>query len=212
MGFMNYVVSQAGKPSGIMGRFSVRLMNSGHWPVTKWGLGHIEVHPDDVILDIGCGGGKTVNRLASMTPEGKVYGIDYSEASVAVANSINKNYIADGRVKILQASAENLPFPDTLFDIVTAVQTSYFWPDLVKTLREIRRVLKRGGSLLIINEVYRDDNFEKRNSRFGNAGDFNYLLPEEYRTFFSEAGYPDIQIHVLPAKNWLTAVGVKADS
>jgi ubiquinone/menaquinone biosynthesis C-methylase UbiE len=188
------------------------LMNPGHWPVTQWGLSHIQVHPDDVILDVGCGGGRTVKHLAKMAPGGKVYGIDYSEASVTVASSINKNCIADGRVKILQASVESLPFPDTLFDIVTAVQTTYFWPDLVRGLREIHRILKRGGSLLIINEIYRDDNFEKRNSKWTKAGEFRYHLPEEFRVFLSEAGYSNIHIDVLQARNWITAVGIKADS
>jgi ubiquinone/menaquinone biosynthesis C-methylase UbiE len=212
MGLMNYMVSQARKPSGKLGRLWAWSMNTGHWPVTKWGLGHIEVQPDDVILDVGCGGGKTVNWLAAMATEGKVYGIDYSESSIAVASNTNKNYIADGRVEIFKASVESLPFPDESFSLVTAVQISYFWPDFVQTLREISRVLKRGGSLLIINEVYRDDNFEKKNAKLAKAGDFKYYLPEELRGFLGEAGYSNIQIDTRPAKNWLAAVGIKPDS
>jgi len=64
-----------------------------------------------------------------------------------VATSVNQRYINTGRVEILRASVESLPFSDDMFDLVTAVETYYFWPDLVENLKEIRRVLKPGGAL-----------------------------------------------------------------
>jgi SAM-dependent methyltransferase len=205
----DYITGQARKPSGKFGRLFAKSMLTGHWPVTQWGLSHVKVRKSDTILDIGCSGGKTVNRLAGMAPEGKVYGIDYSETSVAVAASINKDYIADGRVEIFQASVSSLPFQDNLFDLVTAVETYYFWPDLVSNLRGIRRILKPGGPLVLINETYWDERFEKRNAKWAKAGDFAYHLPDEFGEFFTEAGYSHVDIDVLPAKNWLTAMGVK---
>ena len=41
------------------------------------------------VLDIGCGGGKTVDRLCSIVANGKVYGIDYSELSVKSSEKLN---------------------------------------------------------------------------------------------------------------------------
>ena len=207
MGLMAKMVKQSRKPTGRFGRFYARLMNIGHSHVTRWGLSHVLINQNNTILDIGCGGGKTVNTLARMATEGKTYGIDYSEVSVAVATSANKRFIDAGRVEILHGSVEFLPFPDDLFDLVTAVESYYFWPDLVNNLKEIRRVLKPGGSVILINACYRDDRFEKRNSNWARIGDFTYHLPEEFRAFLRDAGYSSTQIEVLENKNWIAAIG-----
>ena len=162
-----------------------------------------------MILDIGCGGGKTVNTLAKIAAEGKVYGIDYSQVSVAVSTSKNKRLIDKGQVKILHASVDSLPFSDDMFDLVIAVESYYFWPDLINNLKEIRRVLKPGGSVTLINAMYRDERFEKRNSNLARIGNFTYHLPEEFRVFLKDAGYSPIQIEVLENKNWIAAIGTK---
>nr|CBH37533.1 conserved hypothetical protein, methyltransferase domain family [uncultured archaeon] len=205
---MEKMVKQCRKPTGIFGRLMARGMNYGH-KVTGWGLNHVSVNKDYTILDVGCGGGKTVNTLAKMAAEGKVYGIDYSEDSVAVASKINKRYIDTGKVEILHASVESLPFPDDFFDLVTAVETYYFWPDLIDNLMELRRVLKEGGSVVLISEVYRHERFEKRNANWARLGDFTYHLPEEFREFLGDAGYSSITVDVLEDKNWIVACGVK---
>ena len=205
---MEKMVKQCRKPTGIFGRLMARGMNYGH-KVAGWGLNHVSVNKDHVILDVGCGGGKTVNTLAKMAAEGKVYGIDYSKDSVAVASKVNKRFIDEGRVEIRHASVESLPFPDKFFDLVTAVETYYFWPDLINNLREIRRVLKLGGSVILINEVYRHDKFEKRNAKWARLGDFTYHLPDEFGEFLSDAGYSSIQIDVLESKNWIAVIGTK---
>jgi len=210
MGIMEKMVKQARKPTGVFGRFMARSMNYGHRKVSLWGSSHVSVNKDDTILDVGCGGGKTVNTLANRATEGKIYGIDYSEACVKVASRINKKLINAGRVEVLHASVESLPFPDDYFDLVTAVETYYFWPDLIKNLEEIRRVLKPGGSVILINEAYRHDRFEKRNAKWARMGDFSYHLPEEFREFLRDAGYSSIQTDVLEDKNWITAIGTKS--
>ena len=78
-------VSQCQKPRGWLGRFVLRRMNASHSRLTTWGLGHLAIVRRDVVLDVGCGGGETVRKLAAAVPEGRVYGVDHSEASVAVA-------------------------------------------------------------------------------------------------------------------------------
>jgi len=211
MGLMEKMIKQSRKPTGRFGIFYARLMNVGHSKVTQWGLSHASINSDNVILDIGCGGGKTVNTLAKTATTGKIYGIDYSEDCVVVASKINKKLIDAGRVEILHASVEDLPFPDDSFDLVTAVEAYYFWPDLINNLKEIRRVLKPGGSVILINEMYRHERFEKRNEKWARIGDFTYHLPEEFREFLRDAGYPSIQIDVLENKNWVTAIGTKMD-
>jgi SAM-dependent methyltransferase len=209
MGFMRFIVNQARKPTGRFGRLFARGMNIGHWPVIQWGLEHVDIRRTDVILDVGCGGGKTIRHLARLAQEGKVYGIDYSQASVAAATSVNRRYIDAGRVDIQHGSVASLPFPDATFDLVTAAETCYFWPDLVENLREIRRVLKPGGRLILINEAYRDKGGENRNAKWAELGGFTIYSPDEYDAFLSQAGYASVQIDTLPAKTWLSVVGVK---
>lgn len=209
MGLMEKMVIQCRKPTGTFGRLMARAMNYGHSKVTQWGLSHVLIKKDDMILDIGCGGGKTVNTLAKTATEGKVYGIDYSEDSVAVASKTNRKLIGAGRVEILHASVASLPFADDLFGLVTVVETYYFFPDLINNLKEIRRVLKPGGSVILINEAYRHDRFEKRNAMWARMGDFTYHLPDEFREFLRDAGYSSIQIDVLENQNWIAAMGTK---
>ena len=103
-----------------------------------------------------------------------------------------------------------MPFSDDLFDLVTAVETYYFWPDLVSNLKEIRRVLKPGGTVVLINEGYRYDKFEKRNTKFATIGKFIFHPPEEFGKFLKDAGYFPIQIEVFESKNWIAAMGKKA--
>jgi len=209
MGLMEKMIKQCRKPTGTFGRVMARSMNYGHSKVTRWGLSHVSINKDYTILDIGCGGGKTVNTLAKTATEGRIYGIDYSEDSVLVASKTNKKFIDAEQVKILHASIESLPFPNDLFDLVTAVESYYFWPDLINNLKEIRRVLKPGGSVILINEMCRDERFEKRNAKWARMGDFTYHLPEEFREFLRDAVYSSIQIDVLENKNWITAIGTK---
>ena len=79
-------------------------MNSRHSGVTDWGLSHIAVAKDDTVLDVGYGGGRTVGKLAAMATQGKVYGVDFSRESVAVATRTNRQSIAAGRVEIRHGS------------------------------------------------------------------------------------------------------------
>jgi hypothetical protein len=85
------------------------------------------------------------------------------------------------------------------------VGTYYFFPDLINNLKEIRRVFRPGGSVILINEAYRHDKFEKRNAKWARMGGFNYHLPEEFKGFLRDAGYSSIQIDVAEDKNWIAA-------
>lgn len=208
MNLSEKLVKQCRKPTGFFGRLVVRRMNRGH-KVAVWGLTHASISPDDVVLDVGCGGGKTVNRLAKLASNGKVYGVDYSEDSLKIARKLNKKLIEAGNVELFHASVESLPFPDSFFDLITAVETYYFWPDLVENLKEIRRVLKPGGQLLLINEMYTHEKFEKRNQKWMTLGNFECHTPEEFKEFLAASGYVSIRISLLEDKNWIVAAGTK---
>ena len=93
-----WVFRQVRKPSGPLGRHLVRAFNLGHATMTDWGLQQVMVPKNALILDVGCGGGRTVRRLVALAPEGKVVGLDYSAASVAVSRETNAQDIEIGRV------------------------------------------------------------------------------------------------------------------
>src|SRR5215831_6725165 len=146
---------QVRRPRGRLGPRVVQAMNLSHASMTDWGLEHVAVSKDAVILDVGCGGGRTVRRLAGLAPEGSVVGLDYSAASVAASRVTNAAEIESGRVRIEEGSVASLPFADRTFDIVTAVETHYYWLDLPANAREIFRVIKPGGTFALIAETYR---------------------------------------------------------
>ena len=204
-------VMQCRKPSGRLGRFVGRSMNFGHTKVRQWGLSHISIKPDSCVLDIGCGGGKTVKEIASSVTKGKVYGIDYSEDMVQLSKKVNDNLIKQRIVEIMYGTVSSLPFPDNMFDFVTVIETYYFWPDLINDLIEVKRVLKPGAFLLLVHAAYKDDRFKKRNSKLVNLLDIKIHTPDEYKGFLSEAGYQIEKINSLPEKNWITVVAQKSE-
>ncbi len=151
------LVENAGKPKGFWGKLMIKSMNSGHSDLTDWGLSHIEFERRYNVLDVGCGGGKAVAKLCEKIGNGKVWGIDYSDLCVKKAKKLNERNILCGKAKIAQASVSALPFNDNSMDVVTAVETYYFWPDKLNDLKEINRVLKVGGKLLLVFEMLQSD-------------------------------------------------------
>ena len=210
MGFMEKMVKQCRKPTGWFGRFVGMGMNRGHRRLRRWGLSHISIEHNAFILDVGCGGGKAVQELAQISStSGKVCGIDYSVEMVQLARKIKKKSVENGHIEIMHGSVSSLPFTDDMFNLVTAFETCYFWPNLIDDLKEIKRVLKPGGTLLIANEVYKHEKFEKRNLKWAKWGDMMLHTPEEYREFLTEAGYFSVAIFDIHEKNWITALAKK---
>jgi ubiquinone/menaquinone biosynthesis C-methylase UbiE len=148
-------MENAGKPRGFWGRLTMRDMNKSHSDLTDWGLSFLAFKKDDVVLDIGCGGGKTVQKISDYT-KGQVYGIDHAPTAVAESLHVNRKAIRKGQVAIVESSVSALPFGVDTFTKVTAIETIYFWPDLENDLKEIRRVMKDGGQLLIATESRAD--------------------------------------------------------
>lgn len=60
-----------------------------------------------------------------------------------------------GKVEIVVGEVSKLPFEDNYFDIITAVQTHYYWPDLKNDVKEVYRVMNTNGKLLIAAEIYK---------------------------------------------------------
>ena len=211
MSMTERIFRQCRKPKGRFGRFLARGMNFGHSGITKWGLGFIDIAYDTTALDIGCGGGKTVERLAEIAANGKVVGIDYSPDAVAVARKKNRAFIKKGRVEILQEAVSSMQFSNGAFDLVTAVETHYFWPDFRNDLKEVYRVLKQGGQLLIVGAVYRNKKFDRRNQRIVSAIGMIYLSIEEFRDILGSVGFSEFNAFEEKKKGWFCVICTKPE-
>jgi ubiquinone/menaquinone biosynthesis C-methylase UbiE len=204
---MAWLFQQVRKPSGFLGRRVVKAMNQGHATLTDWGLQQLTVPKNAAILDVGCGGGRTVRKLAALAPEGHVVGLDYSEASVAVSRESNAEEIDAGRVQIKQGSVATLPFPDRTFDIVTAVETHYYWPDLPANMQEVLRVLKPSGTFALIAETYRGGPFRLLYGAVMRLLRAAFLSDAEHRDLLTQAGFTEVTTRHKPGRNWICATG-----
>jgi len=202
MGLLKSFFTNCAHPKGKMGRAMLKFMNLTHAPLTNWGLGLIEFQDGWTMLDVGCGGGATLQRLLKRSQDAKVYGIDISEESVAKARQINAD-VLDKLVFVQQGSAEILPYEDGMFDLVTAVETVYFWPNLSSCMQEVRRVLKPGGHFAIMVEVVDTD------SKWTNVVEgMTAYTPEQLKTLLDDAGFVQTEIH-RKKPSYATIIGVK---
>jgi ubiquinone/menaquinone biosynthesis C-methylase UbiE len=172
-------------------------------------LEHVAIGKRDTILDVGCGGGRTIRKLSARAREGKVYGIDHAQMSVAVAKRTNRFGIARGRIDIREGSVSRLPFADDMFDLVTAVETHFWWPDLPADLREVVRVLRPGGQLLLLAEVYKGGQYDQRVQKLIQLTKMVILSVPEHRALLSNAGCMEVQVVEHYDKGWICGVGRK---
>jgi len=199
------MIEMGGKPSGVLGKLLGRLMNLGHRDTFAWGLARLSIKPDAVVLDVGCGGGAAVKMIAAIAPKGRVCGIDHSRDMVNLSKRVNRQLIEGGRVVVDHGSVSDLPYSDEMFDVVTAFETIEFWPDLSKDLEEVKRVLKPGGRLLILNRL---PDKERGGSRWMES--LQISTADEYQERLADGGYVDISIDDRSRPGWIAVVGRKA--
>ena len=202
MGLLKTLFTNCAHPKGKMGRAMLKFMNLCHAPLTNWGLSLVDIQDGWTMLDIGCGGGATLQRLLKRSQGAKVYGIDISEESVTKARQINADML-DKQVFVQQGSAEKLPYEDGKIDLVTAVETVYFWPNLPSCLKEVRRVLKPGGHFAIMVEVVDTD------SKWTTVVEgMTAYTPDQLKTLLDEVGFKQTEIH-RKKPSYATILGVK---
>jgi ubiquinone/menaquinone biosynthesis C-methylase UbiE len=209
LALISYVLLQARKPDKWFGRIFARAMNKGHDSMSDWGLRHVTIERQFTILEVGCGGGRTIEKLAAIAAAGMVYGIDYAEGSVSVSRELNANLIKVGRVVVQKASVSRLPFPDDTFDLATAIETQYYWPDLAGDMREILRVLKPAGRLVVIAETYKGGKYDWLKWPVMWLLRSSHLSVSDHRKLFASAGYVNVEIFEESSRGWICAMATK---
>lgn len=202
-------MKQFKRPQGLRGRFTAALMNQSHKPLSIWGLSFVNIEPEWILLDVGCGGGKTVGRLAQRAIAGKVFGIDYSPDMVKYSKKVNKKLIAQNRVEIIEGSVQKMGFPDNFFDLVTAFETYYFWSEVPAALREIKRVLKPNGKLLVVSEMVKDGIYEVKHKKLIEQTSVRLIPLEEIRNILKSVGFADVQLFTRTGSSWNTFLAKK---
>lgn len=194
------------KPDGIGGKIMVSMMNVGHKAMADWGFQFLEIPENGNILDCGCGGGANMERILREYPKTTAWGIDYSEVSVEKSRKVNGKAIAEGRCRVLRASVMELPFENEKFDLVTAFETVYFWPDLLKSFQEVYRVTKGGGVFFICNECNgdtdKDDKWTEKIPGMKIYKDF------QLKDFLEQAGFSNVSIQK-NEKGWISITAGK---
>lgn len=199
---------QARKPTGFIGRYLMGdLFTDSNAALNTFVKETLELCIDDHILEIGFGPGALIHEMADIASNGLVEGVDFSHTMLKQASKLNAQHIANGRVRLHSGECSRLPFADDSFDKVCAVNTLYFWPEPVVYLREILRVIKPGGKLVL---GFRDKH--QLGQLDLSADVFSVYSTAEVADIVTEAGFSAVQIDEKDDKPWASfcAVGNKA--
>lgn len=129
-------------------------MEHDHWPITRPALEMMRIARDENVIDVGCGAGWLSRILARGVPEGRVVGMDISDEMIHRAREASVEF---ENLVFVVGAADDIPWEPNFFQKAISVESSYYWPDPAKGLREIHRVLGEGGSAWIVINYYRDN-------------------------------------------------------
>ena len=188
-------MSQAAKPTGFIGKTLAKGMARGHKVFYENTAKVLDLKPDDRFLEIGFGAGLFIKRYASNVS--RIAGIDISGDMVELASSINKDLIKSGKVELKQGDVASLPWDDNEFSVVVVIETFFFWPEPLKSLKEIFRVLAPGGRLVIEMAFNKDDGLD--HTKHIKKYEMRLYSAEEMKQLLTEAGFSEVEIHYFKA-------------
>ncbi|MBR4633286.1 MAG: class I SAM-dependent methyltransferase [Elusimicrobia bacterium] len=205
--FKKLFFSNTRKPKGFLGKIMINRMNKGHANLSDWGLAHLKNINPLQIADLGCGGGINVAKLIKLFPNRKVTGFDYSNISVKESKKVNDKEIKQGICNIVQGDVSNAPFENEIFDLITAFETIYFWPGPLASFKEVFRILKTGGTFMIVNEF---DGLSEREKKYEQLIDgLKLYSQQELIDYLKQAGFINIILDHNIQKHWLTVLANK---
>lgn len=183
-------ITQCMKPHGEEGIETIKNMNENHKEISDFAFENIEIKENQSILDIGCGGGVNIEKFLKLT-KSDVWGLDYSEVSVNESIRHNQEAIDQGRCEIINADVSNMPIDDRSFDLVSAFETVYFWPDLSQSFKEVYRIIKDDGRFMIA--LGTDGNHPDDERWLSTVEGMSVYTKEELADYLIGAGFKSVQ-------------------
>jgi len=185
MNFSTFFSKQARKPEGLFGRIVMRMVfDKGNVVLNNFVNDLMSVQTDDRILEIGCGTGKLINKMAIKIGNGLIEGIDFSSEMVSIARKRNKVNIAKEKVKILEGNFDEISYEKDCFTKACSVNTLYFWPSPARTTKKLAEIIKPGGKLVLAFE-----DIEQLKRRNLNQDIFNLYSKDEVQDLLINAGF-----------------------
>ncbi len=169
----------------------------------------MDIQPDSCILDIGCGGGMAIREMARLAPSGFVAGVDYSPVMVRQALRYNAAAVEAQRVAVKRGNISRLPFADASFDRACAIESFNYWPEPVVGLREVFRVLKDGGLVVITTAWNKDMDSRLKYAAMAERMRFPLYGGADMVAMLTAAGFSRVKFHFKDGQGWLCATGVK---
>jgi len=200
---------QVAKPTGFFGKMLAKGMARGHKEFYKNALKAINPKKDDKYLEIGFGSGIFINKYMSQVS--RIAGIDHSEDMVKLASDINRKLVESGKAEFRQGYASSLPWADNEFTVVAAIEVFFFLNETEKTLKEIFRILKPGGRLVIEMAFNKDDGVDHK--KHIKKMNLKLYSGEEMKKLLKKAGFDDIVIDYykafrIPIKGYVVPKGM----
>jgi ubiquinone/menaquinone biosynthesis C-methylase UbiE len=185
MNFSNFFSQQARRPDGLFGRIVMSIVfDRGNAFLNDFVNELISVQNDDRIIEIGFGTGKLIYRMAQQIDKGLIEGVDFSKVMVSIARKRNKKNITSGKVKILKGNFDEVSYDKESFTKACSINTLYFWPEPVHTVKKIAKILKPGGKLILAFE-----DIEQLKQRKLNREVFHFYSKGEVQDLFINAGF-----------------------
>jgi arsenite methyltransferase len=169
-------------------------MEQDHWPITRPALEMMRIARDENLLDVGCGAGWLSRALARGVPDGRVVGMDISDEMIRRARAASVDF---ENLVFVVGQVSEIPWEANFFTKAISVESSYYWPDPEKGLREIRRVLDEGGSAWIIINYYKDNPHSHQWGRLLPIPT-HLLSADEWAALFRNAGFANVEHRRIP--------------
>jgi ubiquinone/menaquinone biosynthesis C-methylase UbiE len=182
--------SQFMHPRGFAGRVIFLGMNIGHRSIYQNTARALALRPDDDLLDVGCGNGHFIKKYASHVHS--VTGVDLANLSVELATRKNKSRVAAGTAEFARCDVVNLPCEDNKFSVVTSMGSFIGFPQPLESLKEMYRVLRHGGRVIISIEYSAEDG-KDRTKEAEKYGMWIWTTDEVIK-LLEDAGFADVSI------------------
>jgi len=148
----------------------------------RWAVEILDVQPDDLILEIGCGYGHSIPLICEKLTTGHLTAIDRSEKMVSDASAANRQFIGSGRITVLHQDLLDNHLPASTFDKVFLFNINAFWMDPREELDMIRRLLKPAGRFYLLHQPPPGHDLEEFENAFQkNLGRYGFSLVEIFK-------------------------------